>query len=50
MSGLIQILGGLALFMFGIRLLSSGMEKLAGENIQRWLSKVVDGRLRSAAS
>ena len=49
MSGLIQILGGLALFMFGIRLLSSGMEKLAGENIQRWLSKVVDGRLRSAA-
>ncbi|MGI6495113.1 MAG: Na/Pi cotransporter family protein [Kiritimatiellia bacterium] len=48
MTGLLQIAGGLALFMFGIRLLSSGMEKLAGENIQRWLGKVVDGRFRSA--
>ena len=34
--------------MFGIRLLSTGMEKLAGDKIQRWLGKVTDGRLRSA--
>ena len=43
-----QIVGGLALFMFGIRLLSTGMEKLAGDKIQRWLGKVTEGRLRSA--
>ena len=49
MIGLIQILGGLSLFMFGIRLLSAGMEKLAGDKIQVWLGKVTENRLRSAA-
>jgi phosphate:Na+ symporter len=48
MTGLLMILGGLALFMFGIRLLSSGMEKLAGEKIQKWLGKVTENRLKSA--
>ena len=48
MIGLLQIVGGLALFMFGIRLLSTGMEKLAGDKIQRWLGKVTEGRMRSA--
>jgi phosphate:Na+ symporter len=48
MIGLLQILGGLALFMFGIRLLSAGMEKLAGDKIQKWLNKVTESRLSSA--
>ena len=48
MIGILQILGGLALFMFGIRLLSAGMEKLAGDKIQKWLSKVTESRLSSA--
>jgi phosphate:Na+ symporter len=48
MTGLLQILGGLALFMFGIRMLSAGMEKLAGEQIQKWMDRVTNGRLRSA--
>ena len=48
MIGLLMILGGLALFMFGIRLLSAGMEKLAGEKIQKWLGKVTESRFRSA--
>ena len=48
MIGILQILGGLALFMFGIRLLSAGMEKLAGDKIQKWLEKVTESRLRSA--
>ena len=48
MIGILQILGGLALFMFGIRLLSAGMEKLAGEKIQAWLGKVTDNWLKSA--
>ena len=49
MKGLMLILGGLALFMFGIRLLSIGMEKLAGDKIQHWLNKVTENRLKSAA-
>ena len=35
MVGFIQILGGLALFLYGINLLSSGIEKLAGDQIQK---------------
>jgi phosphate:Na+ symporter len=49
MIGFVQILGGLALFLFGISMLSSGMEKLAGEQIQKWLDRATKGRLRSAA-
>lgn len=49
MVGVVQILGGLALFLFGIRLLSGGMEKLAGDQIQKWLDRVTNGRLKSAA-
>jgi len=45
----IQVLGGLALFLFGISMLSSGMEKLAGNQIQKWLDRVTSNRLKSAA-
>jgi len=46
--GFLQILGGLALFLFGIRMLSTGMEKLAGNKIQEWLDRATSGRLKSA--
>lgn len=49
MTGIFQILGGLALFMFGIHMLSAGMEKLAGDQIQKWLDRVTSNRLKSAA-
>lgn len=48
MFGFLQILGGLALFLFGIRMLSSGMEKLTGAQIQKWLERMTRGRFRSA--
>lgn len=48
MIGFIQILGGLALLLYGIRLLSSGMEKLTGDQIQRWLDRVTSNRFKSA--
>jgi phosphate:Na+ symporter len=48
MFGFLQILGGLALFLYGIRMLSAGMEKLTGEQIQKWLERVTSGRFRSA--
>ncbi len=47
MYGILLIFGGLALFLFGIKMLSAGMEKLAGEQIQKWLDRVVNGRLKS---
>ena len=49
MLGFIQILGGLALFLYGISLLSSGMEKLAGDQIQKWLDRVTNNRMKSMA-
>jgi phosphate:Na+ symporter len=48
MFGLLEILGGLALFLYGIRMLSAGMEKLTGEQIQKWLERMTRGRFRSA--
>ncbi|MDD5468303.1 MAG: Na/Pi cotransporter family protein [Anaerolineales bacterium] len=48
MLGLVQILGGLALFLYGITMLSSGMEKLAGDQIQKWLDRVTNNRMKSA--
>jgi phosphate:Na+ symporter len=48
MVGIVQILGGLALFLFGINLLSSGIEKLAGNQIQKWLERVTNNRFKSA--
>ena len=48
MFGFLQILGGLALFLYGVRMLSAGMEKLTGEQIQKWLERMTRGRFRSA--
>lgn len=49
MLGIVQILAGLAFFLFGINMLSAGMEKLTGAQIQKWLDRVVNGLLKSAA-
>jgi len=48
MIGFLEILGGLALFLYGIRMLNSGMEKLTGAKIQKWLDRAINGRIRSA--
>lgn len=48
MFGFLEILGGLALFLYGIRMLSAGMEKLTGEQIQKWLERMTRSRFRSA--
>jgi len=44
----LQVLGGLALFLFGVRMLSKGMEKIAGGKIQDWLESMTSGRLKAA--
>jgi len=48
MVSFLQVLGGLTLFLFGVRTLSSGMEKLAGDKIQEWLERMTDKRIKAA--
>lgn len=48
MIGVLQVLGGLALFLYGVRLISIGMEKLAGNQIQQWLDRMTNRRIKGA--
>jgi len=48
MPSFLQVLGGLTLFLFGVRTLSSGMEKLAGDKIQEWLERMTSNRIKAA--
>ncbi len=43
-----QIFGGLALFLFGIRFLSGGLEKAAGVRLQRMLEKMTNNPIKGA--
>jgi len=49
LANLVQVLGGLAVFLLGIDMLSAGMEKLAGKRIQTWLDHMTDRPLKAAA-
>jgi phosphate:Na+ symporter len=44
----VQILGGLALFLFGLRLLSSGLEKLASSSLQKMLEHLTDNPVKGS--
>ncbi len=48
MISILQVLAGMALFMYGIGMLSGGMEKLAGSRIQEWLDKMTSKPLKGA--
>jgi phosphate:Na+ symporter len=48
MVSFLQVLGGLSLFLFGVRMLSGGMEKIAGDKIQQWLERMTATRLKAA--
>ena len=45
---LLQVLGGLALFLFGVGTLSDAMEQLAGERIQIWLDRMTNRPIKGA--
>jgi len=47
-ANLIQVFAGLALLLLGIDMLSLGMEKLAGKQIQAWLDRMTDRPLKGA--
>ncbi len=44
MTTLFQILGGLGVFLFGLRIMSTGLQQVAGERMRAILSKVTSNR------
>ncbi|MBN1314583.1 MAG: Na/Pi cotransporter family protein [Anaerolineales bacterium] len=48
-ASILQVIGGLALFLYGVQMLASGMEKLAGNQIQKWLDRMTTKRIKAAA-
>jgi phosphate:Na+ symporter len=48
MISVLQVLGGLALFLYGVGMLNSGMEKLTGRRIQQWLDRMTNRPLKGA--
>ena len=47
-ANLIQVFGGLAVFLLGIDMLGAGMEQLAAKQIQAWLERMTDRPLKAA--
>ena len=45
-----NLLGGLALFLYGMKLLSDGLQKLAGNNLRTILEKAASNRVSAAIS
>jgi len=48
MAYVVEVLGGLALFLFGVNMLSHGMEKLAGDHIHEWMDRMTGRPLKGA--
>ncbi len=46
---ILNMLGGLALFLFGMHTLSGGLEKFAGGNLERWLEKLTSNPIKGVA-
>lgn len=46
---ILAMLGGLAVFMFGMHTLSGALEKLAGGRLERWLEKMTSNPLKGVA-
>lgn len=45
----LNMLGGLALFLFGMHTLSGALEKFAGVNLERWLEKLTSNPIKGVA-
>ena len=48
-SDILSMLGGLAVFMFGMHILSGALEKLAGGRLEHWLEKMTSNPLKGVA-
>ena len=45
LSILASALGGVGIFLLGMRFMSEGLQALAGARLHRWISAVTDNRL-----
>ena len=45
---LLEIFGGLALFIYGVKLLSEGLEKVAGSRLQSLLEKATSNPIKGS--
>lgn len=43
---IVKLLGGLAFFLYGIAIMSTGLEKIAGGKLEKILRKMTDGRVK----
>ncbi len=50
MTGIVQALGGLGLFLFGMVIMTSALRSLADEKLRRLLARTVDNPLKGAAT
>ena len=50
MSGWVELLGGVGLFLFGMAVMTSGLRKLAGDRLRRWLARSTSSPLRGAVT
>ena len=50
MTTFFQILGGLGVFLFGLRIMSSGLQQVAGERMRAVLAKVTSNRFAGIAA
>ncbi len=48
MLTVLTVLSGIALFLYGMHILSQGMEQVAGGKLQHWLERATDRRLKAA--
>ncbi len=49
LNDILSMIGGLAVFMFGMHTLSAALEKLAGGRLERWLEKMTSNPLKGVA-
>jgi phosphate:Na+ symporter len=46
----LELLGGIAIFMYGLQLANDGLQKRAGDQLRRWLTAMTEHRLRGLLS
>jgi phosphate:Na+ symporter len=46
----IELLGGIAIFIYGMQLANDGLQKWAGDHLRRWLTAMTEHRLRGLLS
>ena len=49
LAQVVGVIGGIAVFLYGMRIMSEGLQKVAGSRMRALLSKVTDNRFGGVA-